>query len=120
MTWNFPSFPGAQRRTKELLLFYFWTQLFGFLWVLLLFWADVIPGFGQASSFVDFFSKLNKALECHFGIMDDSARGCEKVPVIFVLNTFAYVGNDVFLICLMAVSEGELSIFLNFFVLCIV
>ena len=52
--------------------------------------------------------------------MDDSARGCEKVPVIFILNTFAYVGNDVFLICLMAVSEGELSIFLNFFVLCVV
>jgi len=98
---------SAQRRTKELLVFYFWAQLFGFLWVLVLFWSDIIPGFGQASSVEDFFLKLNQALACHFGIINSSARGCEKVPLIFVLNTFAYVGADVFLICLMAVSEGS-------------
>ena len=106
-------FLGAQRRTKELLVFYFWAQLFGFLWVLVLFWADIIPGFGQASSIEDFFLKLNQALACHFGIIDDATRGCDKVPLIFVLNTFSYVGADVFLICLMAVSEGRLTHYLR-------
>ncbi len=89
-----------------MILFYFWTQLFGFLWVLALFWADIIPGFGQAASFEDFFLKLNRALECHFGIVDKAIVGCEKVPLVFVLNTFSYVGSDLLLICLMAVSEG--------------
>ena len=102
-----PPISGAQRRTRELILFYFWTQLFGFLWVLFLFWVDVIPGFGQASSFEDFFLKVNSALECHFGLVEESVKGCDKVPLVFILNTLSYVGADVFLIALMAVSDGK-------------
>ena len=67
----------------------------------------MIPGFGQATSFQDFFLKLNSALQCHFGLVDGSVVGCDKVPLIFVLNTLSCVGAEVFLIALMAVFDGK-------------
>jgi len=99
---------GAQLLTKELLLFYFWAQFMGFLWLFPLFWLDVIPKFGQALSLTDFGDKFKEALVCHFWpTLDPSNSGCKKVPLVFVMNSISYVGADVFLICLMAVSEGS-------------
>jgi hypothetical protein len=100
---------GAQKHTKELLLFYFWTQFFGFFWVIALCWMDVIPGFGQSTSFANMMNKFQSGIACNYGIGQVTTKGCDKVPLIFVLNAVSYVGADVFLICLMAVSEGKIS-----------
>lgn len=55
-----------EEQNTNLLKTLFWTSLFQFGFMLLLFWVDLIPGFGYSSSISDFISNFGGEVSCFF------------------------------------------------------
>lgn len=75
----------------------FWCYLFSFLTLMLLFWTDLIPGFGMTSGILEFSETFWFNLKCFVGL--EGCRGAINVisAVCIVLNLVNRVNNMYFL-----------------------
>ncbi|XP_020900571.1 uncharacterized protein LOC110239198 [Exaiptasia diaphana] len=86
----------------NIVYFLFWQSVYQLFSVLLMFWVDVIPGYGFTSSFEQFGKNWWFGLQCFFG-----SAGCDSDPgargtMFILMYVLAYVGGGL----LMRYTEG--------------
>lgn len=93
---------GSGHTQVGLISVLFWTSLAQFLVVVLLFWADVIPGFGYTNNIHEFIQNWMFGVQCVFG-----GAGCSWTPGVL---TAVFIAGYIMTVCgcalLLRYSEG--------------
>ncbi|XP_048734444.2 uncharacterized protein LOC125650310 [Ostrea edulis] len=88
--------------TMETIHMMFWSYLFCFLSLLALFWTDLIPGFGDASTIKMFWEKLSFDFECFLGAAD-----CPSLTILYSgITILAMLLTRLFVVVFLHFSEG--------------
>ncbi|XP_060554802.1 uncharacterized protein LOC132715756 [Ruditapes philippinarum] len=120
----------AQRRPNDddmdinIAYFLFWSYLFSLLSLMLLFWTDIIPGFGMSDNIVDFSTGFWFNVKCFFGY--EGCRGTINVisgtcVVLLLLNRITnsyflrYLEGANYLSIITAVQTPVVFIFFTLF-----
>jgi hypothetical protein len=85
-----------QIRTFDIVYFMAISSLVQFLAVGLLFWTDLIPGFGTSSSFQVWASELTGGLACIANNYTGNGSNCSYCLIFFFMFTIAYCGTYVY------------------------
>jgi len=75
---------------SETLYIVFWTTLWLLIGSALMFWMDLIPGFGSNGSLKGFWSSFVLGMDCGFGVISDPTI-CQGTPLYTYLYAVGYV-----------------------------
>ena len=96
----------SSRRPKEVFLINFYAQFGSLLVLVILFWVDLAPGFGQASSIHDFWQRFVNGFLCHYQPSSLPGSHCGETLVVSFACIAAFACFLTFQVLLMAFTEG--------------
>ncbi|XP_071944136.1 crt homolog 3-like [Antedon mediterranea] len=88
----------------ESFIFLAWIQLYNFIFILLLFWTDFIPGFGAASNPSEFWDHFVYGTKCMYG-QDPECHSATYLSLLFIVS---YCLANLFIILLVRFAEGAI------------
>ncbi|XP_041378008.1 uncharacterized protein LOC121390290 [Gigantopelta aegis] len=91
-----------QKEQSGSLTFIFWTQIYQFITIVLMFWVDFIPWFGMASNPSEFLDRLKSGLGCMFS----SGTECYGLAGKIWVFVIGYCLGNLFQMLLIEYAEG--------------
>jgi drug/metabolite transporter (DMT)-like permease len=84
-----------------------WESLYQVITVGLVFWADIIPGFGTSKTFEDFMTRFSNGFTCFFMPGTTSVEKCNFSAFTGIIFTFAYCVSYIYGAALMKYSSAN-------------